>query len=99
MTDKTLATFRVEAEQWQAFKAKAAEDGKNATALLLQWVSMYLDGKLDVSLDSTQQHLDNNLDNNLDTVLSGLDIRIDSAIAPLQQQIDELKAELGEFAA
>jgi hypothetical protein len=95
MTDKTLATFRIDAKQWQAFKAKAAEADTNATALLLQWVALYLDNNLDFGLDTIETHLDKNLDN----VLSSLDERIDSAIAPLQQQIDQLKAELGEFAA
>lgn len=95
MVEKQLATFRIEAEQWQAFKAKATEGGTNATAMLLQWINLYLDDNLDVSIDLTQSHLDKNLD----SVLSSLDRRIDSAIAPLQQQIDQLKAELGEFAA
>lgn len=98
MTEKTLATFRVDAEQWQAFKAKAAENGVNATSLFLQWIEMYLDG----NLDSTSQRIDGTaqrIDNNLDSVLSCIDERLDSAISPLQQQIDQLRSELGEFVA
>lgn len=48
---KKLATFNIDTETWEAFKAKARENGANASSLLNQWVKAYLEN-LD-SLDIT----------------------------------------------
>lgn len=52
---KKLATFNVEAEIWEAFKIKARQNGVNASALLNQWVRVYLD-------ENSVSYLDSNLD-------------------------------------
>ena len=57
---KKLATFNVEAETWEAFKAKARENGVNASVLLNQWVKAYLDESSTINigknLDSQTSH-------------------------------------------
>lgn len=51
---KKLATFNIEGEIWDAFKAKAREDGANASALLNQWIKKYLDKLPSDDLGSAQ---------------------------------------------
>jgi hypothetical protein len=51
MSDRILATFRVDPDKWQAFKGKAKTEGSNASAVLIQFVTAYLDGNIDSNLD------------------------------------------------
>lgn len=79
MRNPILATFRIDPEKWQAFKGKAKGDGTNASAVLIQLVTAYLDGNIDRILDKSAS-----LDNNLDK-------RIENAIAPLRGELAALK--------
>jgi hypothetical protein len=80
-----LATFRIEPELWEAFKAQARKNGKSASDVLLDFVRTYVAGG-SASAPTEAPQLDN------------LDARIDEkvieAIAPIQQELAELKAAL-----
>ncbi|WP_375468109.1 hypothetical protein [uncultured Nostoc sp.] len=43
MADKILATFRIEPEKWELFKALATSNGSTASAAFLQFVDSCLD--------------------------------------------------------
>ena len=64
MTDKTLATFRIETEQWKAFQAKAG----NASTVLKDFVAAYLDGRVDIKPDGSIDTLAN-LDSKIEAIL------------------------------
>ncbi|MBD2054809.1 hypothetical protein H6F88_02010 [Oculatella sp. FACHB-28] len=57
MADTKLATFKCDADVWEAFKAKAEANKTNASALLKKFISSYLDGRIDLSQDEVK-HLD-----------------------------------------
>ena len=48
-----LATFKLNPEDWKAFKERAEAQGTNASAVLKSLVSDYLEGKLDGGQDSS----------------------------------------------
>ena len=76
MSDRILATFRVDPDKWQTFKGKAKAEGSNASAVLIQFVTTYLDGNIDSNIDKS----------NIDR---GLDERIENAIAKLRDELTE----------
>jgi hypothetical protein len=76
MSDRILATFRVDPDKWQAFKGKAKAEGSNASAVLIQFVTDYLDGNIDSNIDKLD-------------IDHGLDERIDNAIAKLRDELTE----------
>jgi hypothetical protein len=80
-----LATFRVEPELWEAFKAQARKNGKTASDVLNEFVQSYV--KVEGIPASGEQPL--GTDN--------LDSRIDEKIAPLRAQLDEIKAALAQL--
>jgi len=82
MSEK-LATFRLDAEMWEAFKARAKAEGTDASTLLRNYVSGYLDGNLDTGID----RIDRNLDG------------IDSAIASIHARLNEFDDRLGKWNA
>lgn len=57
MADTKLATFKCDADVWDAFKAKAEANKTNASALLKKFISSYLNGRIDLS-QSEVTHLD-----------------------------------------
>lgn len=75
-----LATFRVEPERWEAFKAQARKNGKTASDVLNEFVQSYI-GDIPVS-DATRLGTDN------------LDSLIDEKIAPLRAELDEIRSAL-----
>ncbi|MEH2028508.1 MAG: hypothetical protein V7K67_02310 [Nostoc sp.] len=42
MSDKVLATFRIDPDEWEEFKSKATQDSSNASAMLLKLVRSYI---------------------------------------------------------
>lgn len=73
MADKTLATFRIDPQEWEAFKNMAAASGSNASAVLTEFVRSYLAPNSQSPTPSPQPlHLDNldtAIDERLDKVL------------------------------
>jgi hypothetical protein len=80
-----LATFRVEPDLWEAFKAQARKNGRTASDVLTDFVQNYVTGGDAIASDPNQ--------------IDNLDSRIDEKIAPIRAELAELKAQLGEFAA
>jgi len=88
MSDKTLATFKIEPDQWEAFKSKASDSGSNASAMLKDFISAYLSGRIDLKQDGsidTLASLDSKIEAVLDRVMAG--------------KLDEVRDELGKLTA
>lgn len=77
--NKVLATFRVDEDDWKAFKEWSENKGSNASSELIKFIGVSL-GRIDseVNLPSIDSRIDNYLDNNLG---KHLDKRIDEKLA------------------
>ena len=97
--DKTLATFRLDAQLWEAFKAEAAKNGTNASAVLTAYCREYVCG---VSRQLSSTSIDEKTKaTNIDNLDVYIDKRVQDAVAELtqkmqqqQQQIERLEAQL-----
>jgi hypothetical protein len=88
MTDKTLATFKIDPDHWEAFKFKANESGSNASALLKDFISAYLSDRIDLKQDGS-----------IDT-LAGLDKKIEAVLDRVMgERLEEVRDELGKLTA
>lgn len=90
---KILATFRIDPEEWEAFKTMAAADGSNASSLLMGFVRSYLSGnKPNTNAISTPTSLDTSWSSRLDTIESRLDdvnnINLDNLASLIDKRID-----------
>ena len=83
MADKTLGTFRIDAELWEGFKEQARSNGTNASSLIIAWISAYLDKSIDASIDSIDKPM----------------ISLEEALQPILQRLDNLETELGKSKA
>ncbi|MBD1930433.1 MULTISPECIES: hypothetical protein [Cyanophyceae] len=79
-----LATFRIEPELWEEFKAQARRNGKTASDALTDFVQSYVEAGDMPAVPSLQ----------LDDIESRLDEKVTEAIAPIRQELAELRAEL-----
>lgn len=90
-----LATFRVEPELWEAFKAQARKDGRTASEVLNEFVQTYIQTRAITPTEASQPMLDN-----LET---RIDEKVVEALAPIRAELQELKlrlgSELGELTA
>jgi hypothetical protein len=90
MTDnKTLATFRLDAQLWEAFKAEATKNGTNASAALIAYCRDYVG-------ETSRQVSGSRIDKCIDEVspsisIDNLDKRIDRQV---QDAMAEARAEL-----
>lgn len=83
MTEKTLATFRLDADLWQAFQDKAKSNDSNASRVLADFVKHYVNG------ESEPQNLDANLD---EKISKRLDILLDKKLAKhLDKHLDKME--------
>ncbi|MBD0261180.1 MAG: hypothetical protein ICV78_00245 [Tolypothrix sp. Co-bin9] len=90
MTDKTLATFRIDPQEWEQFKNAVSIERTNASAVLLEFVRWYSAGnRLNTSARGAGTNLDTSLAHNLDTVTSNnLDRVIDERLDNMEQRLD-----------
>lgn len=88
-----LATFRIEPDLWESFKAQARKNGKTASDVLTDFVQSYVEGG--GAIASTEIPSPSQIDN----LESRIDERVVEVITPIQKQLDELRAELGELIA
>jgi hypothetical protein len=91
MVKQKLGTFRIDESDWESFRELAKASGTSASAALLAYIQGCLEsGKLEVMPPS-----DISIDTRIDEISTDIDKRIDkavkAAIAPLRQEIDELK--------
>lgn len=84
-TKTQLATFRIEPDLWEEFKAQARRNGKTASDALTDFVQNYVTAG-DVPTAAFPVELDN--------IESRLDEKVTEAIAPIRQELAELRAEL-----
>jgi hypothetical protein len=71
MIQKKLATFRIDADQWDAFQEWAKRSGTNASALLVNYIEQCL-----VSTPSRSSHFPDRMNKNLDKRLDSLEQRL-----------------------
>ena len=97
MTDnKTLATFRLNVELWEAFKAEAVKNGTNASAVLIAYCKDYISGV-------SRQVSSNCIDENTSTIDIGnldncIDKRVQDAVAEARAQlVNQTNHLLSEF--
>lgn len=79
--ESKLATFKIDPQLWDEFKAKASVNKSNASAVLKTFVEQYLRGSLDP-----------NLDGNLDSIEQHIDARIDERLRDIDERLGELSA-------
>lgn len=109
MSNKTLATFRIEENDWLAFKTWAESRGSNASSELVKYALTCI-GKIktDNQLPNLDKSIDNYLDANLDEridkrmnkkLAGGIDNNLDTGgdmknrIESLEKQIELLESE------
>lgn len=78
-----LATFRVDPALWEAFKAQARKNGKTATDVLNDFVQSYAASEIVPTETPRTDSLDYRIEN-----------KVIEAIAPIRQELAELKAAL-----
>jgi len=84
MTEKTLATFKIETEQWKAFQAKAG----NASGILKEFITAYLEDRITIQPDGS-----------IDT-LAGLDEKIEAVLDRVMTgRLNEVTNQLGKLSA
>ncbi|MFB2891734.1 hypothetical protein ACE1CI_02205 [Aerosakkonemataceae cyanobacterium BLCC-F50] len=71
MIQKKLATFRIDADQWDAFQEWAKRSGTNASALLVNYIEQCL-----VSTPSRFSQFPDRMNKNLDKRLDRLEQRL-----------------------
>ena len=81
-----LATFRIQDEDWLAFQALCKTDGSNASKELIGYIQSCLKaGKVGTTGET-------------ETIASGVTMGdVDAAIAPLRDELAELREALGKF--
>lgn len=102
MKDKTLATFRIEPEQWEALKEKASSKGSNASAVLNELVSRYLaddeidspNNRLDKDIDNIDKYIDEKLDDIDERIYNKLEQKLGEKLKALEVQMEELLGKL-----
>lgn len=74
--DKTLATFRVENQIWEAFKQKSKKQGMNASSVLNQFIKTYVakdlikNEEIDISNETITPHLEQAIEDKINTYLA-----------------------------
>lgn len=85
MSESKLATFRTDSETWENFQTKAKLNGTNASALLQRFVRDYLDGSIDVRIDSPAAP-------NVD-IKSMIEAAINSRLIIIESEVSGLKTD------
>ncbi|MEH2399670.1 hypothetical protein [Nostoc sp.] len=105
MSDKTLATFRIEPQEWESFKALATSNGSTASAVLLQIIRNCLDANQipsassdHISLDSIETLIDKRIEDSLGSIETLIDKRIEDSLVvsltEVRSQLEELRGKL-----
>lgn len=89
MSDKTLATFKIEPDKWEAFKQQATEAGSNASAMLKDFIDAYLDGRIEVKPDGSID-TETNLDGRIEAVLERLIPRYVPSLEGFNEKVETL---------
>jgi hypothetical protein len=87
-TMSKLATFRVEDEQWEVFQQEAKKRGVSASSLLQDFVAWINQGNELPQMPDASHLLE-----------SDIDKRIEAKIAPVLEELAQLRVSLGELAA
>jgi hypothetical protein len=110
MSDKVLATFRIDPDKWEAFKALASERGNNASAMLVEFVEDCVGGntrpaqttdtnsKIDERIDERIRDIDNRIDERIKEAMidrtAYLSNSLNGILEKLYERIDELEGKL-----
>lgn len=74
--DSKLATFKIDPTLWNEFKAKAAAQNSNASAVLKTFIEGYVNDRIDSSIYSNIDDIEALIDNRIDERLRGIDERL-----------------------
>ncbi|MBD2181883.1 hypothetical protein H6S82_00245 [Planktothrix sp. FACHB-1355] len=85
MTNKKLATFRIDASKWQAFQQWAKRSGSNASALLVE----YIEECLDTAPTRRSIFPLNQTANNIDERIGSIDERLKLLEASVERRVKE----------
>ncbi|MEH2402260.1 hypothetical protein [Nostoc sp.] len=99
MADKVLATFRIEPEKWELFKALATSNGSTASAAFLQFVDNCLDANeilsassAHISTSSIEALIDKRIEDSIEALI---DKHIEKSLAvsltEVRSQLEELR--------
>lgn len=77
-----LATFKVNGDRWAEFVSRAAAQNTSASALLKGFIARYLEG------------IDESIDPEAIAPASDMNSQIDKALAPIRQELEELRQKL-----
>ena len=90
---KTLATFRIEENDWNAFKEWADKKGSNASSEIIKFVLSSI-GRIDgeISADALERRIDEYLDTNIDKYLDKRIDNLKSTSRDIDKSIDEYLA-------
>lgn len=86
-----LGTFKIDDSQWDRFKAKAGEDGMNASALLKAFIDAYLSARIDISAVKSLEYSR--------TLDSSVEERLVEAIAEIRAEVGAIAERLGKLKA
>lgn len=107
--NSTLATFRIDADKWESFKAKCSDRNDSASKVLKDFIDSYLNDSSSLSIQSPIINIDSSIDNCIETLNDRIDARysdlsemVNNAIASLrdefEQRLSALPKGLGEYA-
>ena len=74
--ESKLATFKIDPQLWDEFKAKAIAHNSNASAVLKAFVEAYVSDRVDLSIDANQDGIEALIDARIDERLRGIDQRL-----------------------
>lgn len=102
MAEKILATFRIDSDKWEQFKARTGEKKSSASAMLLEFVDWYLAGnelpsRKQADLGDLEALLDNRLHSMLDQYLDKRWSAMQATLNQLSKRLETAEAALGEL--
>lgn len=107
MSDKILATFRIDRIKWEQFKSKTGDVGSTASAMLLDFINWYLAGNElpkrgetypypASNLDNIENCLDKSIQNYIDLKLDSFATSYRATLQGLYERLERAEVALGE---
>lgn len=98
--NKKLASFNCDEELWSKFKARCQEQGTTATATLIQFMQLYLDGSLDnLDINILDKRFDERVRASVDSYLATHQGALQNKITALSEKIAFLEGQLSAYSS
>ena len=86
--DKKLASFNCDESLWQSFKSRCQEKGTTATATLIRFIQLYLDGSLDdLDVNPLDRRFDEQVKASVDAYLATRQDLLQSKLTALSEKV------------